>query len=193
MVKGVSKEIQDKAMAIVKAGVKAKRDGDDIRGEIFQLGINFGKVNKLYKAVMKTLGYVVDVPAIKKEIDERIKKTSFTYDESWDQLKSFSDAVCDDVAGATEPRVFSQLRLAFKVAGKDFPKKTATPKARMGAVNKTLVDVFAANKGATKAEVEAALTDVSKNAANYTKSLYALCFALSNGMTSEDALKALSE
>ena len=45
LVDGISQKIQDRATKIILDGQKTQKDEDDIRGEIFQLGINFGKVN----------------------------------------------------------------------------------------------------------------------------------------------------
>lgn len=196
LVKGVSLEIQEKATKLVADGHAAKAEEDDIRAAIFGLGINFGKVNQIYNVIMKELGLAIDVKAVKKQIGDLIDRSELTCEETWAQLKELSDAICAEVKGATQPRVFAMLKQKF--ASKDFemPRKPATARGRMGAINKVLVNAFKEDPKISAADLEAKLAAVTKtpaNAASYVKAYHTMLFAVANGLSANEALTQVAK
>ena len=196
LVKGVAMELQKKAEKIVKTGHDKGMDEDDVRTSIMGLGIKFGHVVKIHNALLKKLGFAVDVAEIKKGIDVFIGKMKLSGEETWDQLKEFSDAVCENVENSTQARVFSQLKAAYKAIEKDMPRKPAANRGRIGAINKTLIEVFKENKKASPKDLEAALAKVvktAKNASDYTKTYWTVCYAIANDLSVNQVLTIVAQ
>ena len=198
LIEGVPMELQKQAEEIIKTGYETGQDDDDIRASIMGLGIKFGHVIKIHKALLKELGLVVDIKAIKKEIKGYVIQMNLTGEESWDTLNEFADAVCGTLTGATPTMVFSHMRAVYKDLGRSLPTKPKKPKNKifgMGRINRILIDTFQANPDTTQEELKEvfnnALND-PKKATRYVKSHYAMCFALANGFSVEKLLSILN-
>ncbi len=196
LVKGIDFKMEDKITALVIAGVKEGKADDDIKHDIFSKGVPFSKLGKLYNAILKANDLVVDVKTVKNAIDELLNKCEFNFDETWEHLKNVSDQVVKEVPDSTQSRVFAQMRKLFKENEAQMPRKAATKRGRMGVVNKTLIDVFHADPKATQNDLTEALSKVVKSekvALDYTKSNYAVCYAIANGLSALEVLTELAK
>lgn len=193
LVKGVDAKLEKKATAIVVAGVKDGKPEDELKQAIFSLGVPFSKLNMLYKAILKVEGLAIDVKALRETIQGMIEKTEFSFEETLAQLKEFADTVVENVPNASAQRVLAQLKAHWKLNEREFPRKAAPVRGRIGAINKVVIDTFKANPKTTVAELEAALGDSTKNAAGYAKSLHTMGFALANGLSALEVLTVIAK
>jgi len=193
LVKGIDSKLEKKATAIVVAGVKDGKSEDEIKQAVFSLGVPFSKLNLLHKAILKNEGLAIDVKALKASVQELIEKTEFSFDETLAQLKEFADTVVENVPNASAQRVLAQLKAHWKLNEREFPRKIAPVRGRIGAINKAVIDTFKANPKASVEDLEAALSEVTKNATSYTKSLYTLGFALANGLSALEVLTVIAK
>ena len=194
--KGIDQETYDKSKEIILSGFAAKQDADTIKSALFSEGVPFSKLAKVFVAVTKAEGLSVDVKSLKEKITEAIAGKTWTFEESWNDIKEFSDVLVADVKGMTKNRVFSMVKAHFLENEVEMPRKTAPKRGRMGIINKTLIDVFAENPKATEADlVEAlkAVTKTEKNANDYAKQNHKMLYAVANGLTSLKVLTELSD
>jgi hypothetical protein len=190
--KGVDQKTIDMAMDVVKSGYKANQDPDAIKSALFGKGITFSKLARVFNYCAVELGLEVDPKTLKERIETAVKNVKFKYDEPYENLMNTAEKMAEEIKGATAARFMTLFKKKFAEAKKEFPRKTAPARGRMGVVNKTVIDVFAANKTASEKDLFEALkkvTKTEKNAADYTRQYYKMAYALANGLT---ALKVLT-
>lgn len=182
---GVSAADYELAKGIVKSGFEHNQSADAIKEAMFGQSIPFSQLTKIYNAVTKELGLVVDSKEVTAHIKAGIEAREFTFEETYVQLYQFAKDLTDAVKGATESRVMSLIKSHFTENEKVMPAKPK--KRRMGLVSKVVIDVFAANKEASEEDVKNALTTVVKteaNAESYAKHYHRMMYAAANGLTS---------
>lgn len=193
LVKGINAELEAKATEVAIAGAQAGKPADEIKQAIFGLGVPFSKLGRLFNAIMKKEGLSVDVKALNATIGDLIKQSDFTFEETLVELKEFADKVVENVPNAFQTRVLAQLRSYWKLNETQFPRKAAPVRGRIGAINKIVIDTFKSNSLTTVAELEVALSDATKNAAGYAKSLHTMAYALANGLSALEVLTVIAK
>lgn len=189
--KGVNQKMYDMAKKIIVSGFKADQTPDAIKSALFSQDIPFSKLNKLYTMITRSEKLVVDPKEVNMEIGKVLGKTKLKYDESYAQLEELAGKVAENIDGATPAKVIAALKVIFKENEKDFPRKPAPTRGRMGVLNKTMIDVFKKNKKATEKELFEALAKVTKtekNAMDYTKQYHKMLFAVANDLSSLEVL-----
>lgn len=195
-VKGVTEEQLELAHSIIVSGCKASQEPDAIKSVMFEKGIPFSKLNTLYSKITVSEGLALSPADIKKKMSEGIENVDFSFNENFHEVKEIAGDIAESVPGLASSRVMAALKKHFEENEAEFPRKPVKAKGRMGAVNKTLVDVFQKNKTASELELKEALekiTKTEKNAADYAKQFHKTCYAIANGMTVNAVLKYFEE
>lgn len=194
--KGIDQELYDSAKVTIVSGFDANQDADTIKSALFSDGVPFSKLAKVFNAVTKNEGLVVDMKSVKEKIVENVKANDWSFEETYEDVASFAGKLLDGIKGATKGRIASAIKAHFIENEKQVPRKVAPKRGRIGAVNKALINVFAENKKATEADCVAALEGVVKteaNAISYAKSYHKMLYAAANGLTALEVLTVLSE
>jgi hypothetical protein len=190
--RGVDKKVYAEALSTIRLGKKENKTDDEVKALILTGGVPFNKINAIFQKASIDLGYIEDPKAVKENIDKEVASAEIKFDMTREQLDEIAEKITKKIKGATEAKVLSSMRKLFKDNKKKFPAVIREKKGRMGVVNQTLIDVFAKNKEATKKDLFEALKKVTKNeknASDYTEAWYKVCWALSHGKTSDEALK----
>lgn len=193
LVKGISADLEAKATEIITSGVAAGKSVDEIKQAVFGLGVPFSKLGKLCNEIMKKEGLTIDTKALASTVSELIAKSTFTFNETLAELKEFAETVVANVQNATVPRVMAQLKSHWKLNEKEFPRKAAPVRGRIGAINKIVINAFKENATMTCADLELALTGSTKNPAGYAKAMYPMAYALANGLSALEVLTVIAK
>lgn len=193
--RGVDKKVYAEALSTIRLGKKENKTDDEVKALILTGGVPFNKINAIFQKASIDLGYIEDPKVVRQDIDAKVAEIEkkFNIDTiTREAIDNYVSEVVEKIAGATEAKVLASIRKIFKDNKKKFPAVVREKKGRMGVVNQTLIDVFAKNKEASKTDLFNALKKVTKNeknASDYTEAWYKVCWALSHGKTSDEALK----
>lgn len=193
LVKGISAELEAKATEIITSGIASGKSTDEVKQAVFGLGIPFSKLGKLVNEIMKKEGLSVNTKAVKSTITDLITKSSFTFDETLAELKEFANTVVANVQNASVPKVLSQLKAHWKLNEKEFPRKAAPVRGRIGAINKAVINAFKESPQMSCADLEAILAPLTKNPSGYAKSMYPMAYALVNGLSALEVLTVIAK
>ena len=170
--KGISEEHYNLAKKIIESGFAANQDENAIKSAMFEKGILFSDLVRLYKNLTIELGLIRSSKEINEEIDEMLPELleemdlvddSLTYDDFMPAI----DQVCEEVDGANEKRVVGRIRAYLADQDLSMPKK---PKARKGdgggerapgKVNKAIADYFKDNDEPTLEGFKVAMNAVT--------------------------------
>jgi hypothetical protein len=194
---GITAEDASVVAGIMNELFPAKKSYDDVKSAMFEKGIPFSKINKLFKYVGTQLGFVVDISKVRDEINAKIASSFFNFDSYEDFEASVSDLV-ESVDGATESVVAKCLAQHCLNNEIEVPEKPKTVKTagRMGKLNRIYVDLFTSNPQATKQDLYEALVGTvktDKNAQDYTNAMHTTLYAVANGLSVEDAINAVKD
>ncbi len=193
--KGVSQEMYDETKAIILSGFKAEQDPNAIKSEIFKGGVPFGKLTTLYNMITKSEGLVVDPKIVTAAVTKALDKITLKGDEDYAALATIATDISKNIKGATVAKVITKIKTWYKENEMEFPRKPAPTRGRMGAINKTLINVFKENKKASEADCKKALIDVTKtpkNAEYYAKQYHKMLYAVANGLSANEVLTVFS-
>lgn len=194
--KGVDQKLYDTASEIILSGFENKQEPDVIKSAMFGEGIPFSKLSRIWSAVTKENDLVRSAADITLDITDEVNDADLQFDEDFDTISELIDNILKEVVGSTKSRVKSIIKTQFVENEKEFPRKSSTKRGRMGNLNKTMANVFAANKEATQEDLFNALKEVTKtekNALDYSKSYYKLLYAVANGFTALEVLTVLGK
>ncbi len=195
-IKGVSQELYDTARNIIISGFKNKASADVIKTTLIKEGgVPFNRLPKLYSVITQAEGLVVNIQDLKASIKDVVVKVPWTFKETYEAILEVVGHIVESVKDADKSRCISVIKTHFKENEKEFPRRPATTRGRMGGINKTLINVFAENKEASEKDIREALKGVvktDKNAADYAKQYHKLLYAVANGLTANKALTAFA-
>lgn len=189
--RGIDIETYEKAKSIIVSGFENNATPDDIKSAMFGQGIKFSDLVRLYKAITVNENLVLSDKEINEKVDAvlenelDISNSTTNEDLTYEAIEPALTSALE-VKGSTAKRV--AVRCARYLAEYDLvmPKKPKTSKTRTGKVNKTILDVFAANKEATKEEFTTAIEAVtSEKNAKIVSGKYRFFFCLANGIGSD--------
>jgi len=195
-IKGISNEIYEQATEIIVSGYQHKADIDEIKGQVYELGVRFSKLNTLYKAILKEQNLYVNTAELRENILDTVNSLDLTFEESLEELKEKAEEISSEITGSTPGQVVTALRKLYKEAEKEFPKKVTSGKGRIGSVNKALIDAFSENPQISEDDLRGKLESIvktTKNAFDYARQYHKMLFAVANGMSSDELSTALSE
>ncbi len=195
--KGVTEDMYEQAKAAIISGFKNKQDPNVIKTYLIKdLDIPLNRHMKVFSMITQAEGLAVNIKELKVAIREQVEGIEWGFDEAYGDISTIADEICNEVTHADRTRCMAVIKEYFKENEKEFPKKPAGSRGRLGAINTALINVFADNKAATPADVKAALVKVTKtekNADDYTKQYHRLLFAVANGMNSNDVIKMIEK
>lgn len=191
--KGVDQKTMSMALEVVKSGYEANQDPDAIKSALFSKGITFSKLARIFNYAAVQLGYEVDQKTLKEKIEKEMKNVKLTYKESYEELAALAAKLAEPIKGASPARFITMFKKSFTDAEKTFPRKTAPARGRIGAINKAIIDVFAANPKATEKDLFTALEKVTKNPQAYTAAHYKMAYALANKLTTLQMLTVVAK
>lgn len=193
--KGVTQEQYDTAKRIIISGVGADQEPDAIKSAMFEAGIGFSKLSRLYAVITVAEGLALDPKEITKIVDAEIKNIKWSFDEDWATISSYIDKIVTKAKGATKAKVTTSIKNYWIDNEKEMPRKPAVVRGRIGSISKTVIDVFAANKKATEKDLTKAIlphVKAESNAEYYAKLYHKMMFAAANGLTSLQVMTELS-
>jgi len=193
--KGIKQEQYDTAKKIIVSGFKAEQGPDSIKSALFEAGIPFSKLQRLFQVISIKEGLAMDPKDIKKIIDDELKKIKWTFEEDWSDIAKVTASIKAKAKGSTDGKIHAAIKALFVDNEAEMPRKPAAVRGRIGVVPKTVIDVFAANKKATLKDLEKALVPLVKSpkvANDYAKMYHKIGFAIANGMTSLQVMTDLS-
>jgi hypothetical protein len=198
---GIDQETYDKAKEIIVSGFKAKQDENAIKSAMFQNGIVFSDLVRLYKAISIGEGLVLSPKEIKAQIEkavidadvvgglgENIKNEDIEYEN----FVPFIEKTLKSIKGATEKKVVSAIRKALNEEDLEMPKKPKKGKGgsrAAGKINTAIVNLFAENKDATAEDFKVAMEAVTteKSVKKWCR-MYKLFASLATGKNAEEGL-----
>lgn len=191
--KGIEQEEYDKAKAVIVSGFKSKADADTIKTAMFEQGIPFSNLLRLYKAITINEGLVISPKAIKAGLEEFLANVDFTQVTEYDHVQQIVDKALETVEGATEKRTVSAIRKLMAGLDLECPKKPRKSDggggARVSKINTAIVDFFKGNPAGTVEEFTAMIGGVTteKSAKKWIR-MFKMFSALANGKTSAEGL-----
>lgn len=194
-VSGIKEEMYNQVKAIILSGFKANQTPDAIKSAIFKTGVPFSKLSKLYTIITREEKLVEDPKVVADSLKKELATVKLTLKETYGELSDIADKISLKVKGASSSKIISIFKNMFKEKEVEFPRRPAPTRGKMGVINKTLIDVFKANKKATEKDCENALvkvTKTAKNANDYAKQYHKMCYALANGLSSLEVLTVFS-
>ena len=123
--RGISPTEYAQASAIIVPGFAAKKDPDVIKTEMFQAGIPFSKLLRLYNAV--TINNRLVIP--RKEITDNIaawfgaNEVDFTKLTTWENVEPLIQHLEKEIEGATEALIMAHVKSAMAELDLEAPKK----------------------------------------------------------------------
>ena len=200
-ISGLSEEEVAKATALIKSGFDNEASPDEIKSKLFEQGIAFSNIARVYRLVTVHEDLVVDPAVVKAEVMEKlnaIKKPAEAV-ATIEMVDKLVESLCNNVKGAKPGKVMGLIRSWAKGQEIELPKKPAGGgggKKGLGKLKTRYIDMFAGNKNLTREEFQAGLADAvktEKNAKDYTDLMYDVLRAVANGMTSDQIIAEKAE
>lgn len=198
--KGITKEVYEKAREIIESGFNAGVTEDGIKTAMFENGIPFSDLMRLYKRITIDSGLVMSSKDIADGIDNAMKgeveAVIFSLGEntdtlSFDMLQPIVEKVKSLVKSATEKRILAAIKKIVEAHDLQMPVRAKSIRgsgssAGGGKIATVIADVFADNKETTIKEFEEAISAVTT--AKSTKKwcrMFKLFSTLANGKGSK--------
>lgn len=184
--KGVDQKTMDMAMKIVESGYKANQEPDAIKSALFGKGITFSKLARIFNYASIQLGYEVDPKTVKQKTEDAMKNFKPKYTETFSELQSIAEKMAESIKGATSAKFISLFKKDYAEKEKEFPRKPATTRKRIGYINTTLIEMFNKNP---KTTVEQLAVEFEKKARtketawSYARQYHPVCYAIANKLT----------
>lgn len=190
--KGIKQEEYDKAQAIIISGYKAKQDADTIKTAMFENGIPFSSLLRLFKAITIAKKLVISPKEIKDGIGNYLKNVKFKTLKDWTNVEPLIKHIMGQVEGATEKKIMAALRTKMSELELECPKKPKKKKGdgpRTSKINVAIVNLFAGNKDASAEDFAKALKEVTteKSLKKWGR-LYKTFSTIAQGLTAEQGL-----
>jgi hypothetical protein len=185
------------AEAIILSGFKAGEDEETIKTTMFNAGIKFSDIIRLYSKITISQGLVRSAKDIKTDIQNFLYNTDFidyilekskTEDITYNHFVSTIENAMFEIRGATERLIVSVMRPILNDHDIDMPAKPKVKKLTVGGkINATIANAFAQNKAMTEDDFKTVVESVTteKSARKYCK-MYKLFSCLANGVGTED-------
>ena len=195
--KGIKQEEYDKAKLIIVSGYEAKQDADTIKTAMFENGIPFSNLLRLFKAITVAEKLVISPKEIKDGIGGYLKKVKFKTLKDWTSVEPLVKHIMGQVKGATEKKIMAALRTKMNELELECPKKpkrSGGDGPRTSKINVAIVDLFAGNKEASAEDFAKALGKVTteKSLKKWNR-LYKTFSAIAQGLTAEKGLAVAVE
>lgn len=195
-------QMQELAARLVEEGYADNQDANTIKTQMIVEGIDYGKVNKLYKDCAIDLGLMVDPKEITVAVVEAITDIDFSQAETWDQVEQVIAKVASEVDGATEARVTTIIRAHCRDEEIVLPKKPAKKSGATGSRGGKIVEAVVAlvndNPSATRQDCYNALEDLvggekkHDNILYYVNLFFTPCMAVRSSVTVAEMSVTLS-
>ena len=193
--KGIAQEQYDIAKRIIVSGMGADQEPDAIKSAMFEAGIGFSKLSRLFTVITIAEGMALDPKEITKIVDAEVKGIKWTFEEDWSVLSGYVSDIVKKAKGTTSAKVTSAIKNHWIDNEKELPRKPAPVRGRIGSISKTVIDVFANNKKVTEKELAKAIlphVKAQSNADYYAKLYHKMMYAAANGLTSLQVMSELS-
>ncbi len=165
--KGIDQEVYDEAKAIIVSGFEANQDEDAIKGAMFNKGISFSNLVRLFKSITVSEGLVRSAKKIKADIQEAVSTDFDTSDLTadtltWEVIEPVLKGILENVKGSTDKKVLNVMKAVLADADLIMPKKPKVKKGRTaGKINVAIAKFFAENAEATLEEFTTMIIDVT--------------------------------
>lgn len=197
--KGVSQETYEEVKAAITRGFGVGDSPDNIKTALFDFGVSFANLNKLYRMITKSEGLIIDPKVVNEAITAAMPEIAVLKDATYEQLTASADNLASEIKGATSGKVLSKIKIFFNENEVEFPRKPAPSRGRMGRVSKVLINLFKDPEDSGKAVTEAmcveALLPVCKTpeiAATKAKQLFKVLYAVKNNLSANEVLTQFS-
>lgn len=188
--KGISQEVYDNAKFIINSGFENGADPDKIKSALFEAGVKFSQLVRLYRAITINEGLVRAPADIRTDIVKALKKADPNYDgvEKFSDLEVYIADCVKTIKGASEKMVINIIRRTMEVMDLEMPKKPKTKKGKSGSkINSAILAFFSEKVDATKDEFVAMVKELTteKSLKKYVRQ-YEFFSALRNGRATLD-------
>ena len=189
--KSITEKKNNEVKDIIFFEFENKQEADAIKSAIFESGIKYSMINKLYNMITKEENLVVNVKEVKQAITEALEDYDFTFKETYAELIKVAESIQEDNSDAKTQWIMSILKKLFEENDAEFPRRPAPVRGRMGVIAKAVINTFVENKEATEEDLKKAIephVKSIKNATDYAKQYYKIAYAIANNMTANVAL-----
>lgn len=157
--RGINQEEYDTAKTIITSGFENGAEPDQIKGAMFEGGIVFGKLERLFKLITISERLVIPVKEVRENVAAWLGENEPDIEAlaaSYGTVEQLVKHLMDEVEGATTRVLFAAIKKWLEEAGYEMPKK---PKGmgRTSGVAKAIVNAFAANTELTFEEYKEVL------------------------------------
>ena len=161
--RGISQEEYDTAKSIIVDGFANEADPDQIKGAMFENGIAFSKLVRLYTLITTEERLVIPPGEVRDNLKEWFNENTPDLENlasSFSVVDQLAKFLTKEVEGCTLRNAMTAIKNYMEENGYDVPKK---PKGmgRTSAVAKTIVNGFAANPAMTFEEYKEMLTPLT--------------------------------
>jgi len=183
---------------IIVKGFKEDLEENAIKTQLAVAGIEFTAINRIFKKVAIGRNLIVDPVVVKENIETVVAESDWEELKSFEQFQEICEDIADEVDGATLAKVMRIAEDFLKEQDIDVPSKKTTKatRAKGGKAARAILDLFAKNSKATKAEAYEAVLPCGKahkNAVDNLKIHYMVAFGCANGMTADEAFEATKD
>ena len=181
--KDVTQDQYNAAEAAIINGFDEGKPHADIKGELFEAGVKYKAVAKVFKMVTTAHDLIRDPEDVTKEISAKLEDLDLSF-EDHDQLVRAVADITDSVKGSNDRKVLAMIKTRAEEAEIELPKKKTGSGPRVlgtGKVHTAIKEAFIADpKISLAALITALLPHVKdeKNATYHAKQYYGLCSAL---------------
>lgn len=157
--RGITQEEYDSAKEIITSGFANDAEPDQIKSAMFEGGIPFSKLLRLYTLITATERLVIPAKEVRESITAFIIENEPDIDalaSNYSTLDQFVKHLMTEIEGATSRITFAAVKKWLEEAGYEMPKK---PKGmgRTSGVAKAIVNAFAENTELTFDEYKLAI------------------------------------
>lgn len=161
--RGIKQEEYDAAKEIIVEGFANGADPDEIKGALFEAGVPFSKMVRLYKLVTSAERLIIPVKEVRENIQAWIEENNPDLDSlsgSYSVVDQLAKYFQNEIEGCTPRVAFDEIRKYLTDYEYPMPKK---PKGmgRTSAVAKLIVNAFAENSELSFDEYKAAIEDIT--------------------------------
>jgi len=196
-IKGIPETQYENAKSVIMQGFENKQDPDEIKTKMFEQGIPFSNLVRLYRAITISEGLVISPAEIRENISEYLDENlelaeDLTQEDlSFEGFKPIIAEAVKNITGATEKKVIAQIRK--RLEDMDLAMPTRPKKSKGGPkgskINKTIVDLFFSKPDATSDEFTDAIAEVTtKKSAKKWIRLYPVFSSLATGKSADMGL-----
>ncbi|RLC88502.1 MAG: hypothetical protein DRJ03_02525 [Chloroflexi bacterium] len=188
--------MEKKIVNIIKAGYKANATEDQIKRDMFDAGVDFSKLQKMYNDIALSLGIIVDPKTVTAALKPIVENSEWESVENYAQFEAVCAEIMDEVDGATLVRVKTMATSFCKANEIVLPAKPAavTSKSIGGKAMEVMVALFI-DGDPTKQEcfdavlgtIKATSKDKAAVAMRKMNTAYTALYAVANGITLHEA------